>query len=308
MSSTWLDVLLSPAIGRKPCDSVTHWWPRHRALCAARPSTIEQAIVGGFESDRAAWAFATAYQAALRALVPQLPNDRLVALCVTEAEGTAPAAMRSELRASGDGLVLNGAKRWTTLGPDGALFLVAARDTRVQGERPAIRLVKVPTHAPGVRIETMPLTPFVPEVAHARLQFENVAMGEDALLPGDGYAHYVKPFRSIEDLHVHAAVLAYLVGESRSRGWAREWTERAVAVLASFVAMASLDPAAASTHVALAGALDAGEALAKEADPLWAATPDDPAASRWRRDRALLGIASQARKARRERAWERLQL
>lgn len=305
MPSSWLDVLLFARAERTACESVSQWWPRHRALCTDRRSTIEQALVGGHSADRVAWAFATAYQAALRALLPGLPEDQLVALCVTEAEGTAPAAMRSEIRASADGggLVLNGAKRWTTLGPDGALFLVAARDARIEGDRPAIRLVKLPTNATGLRIETMPPTPFVPEVAHARLRFENVAIVEDALLPGDGYANYVKPFRSIEDLHVHAAVLAYLVGESRRLGWPRGWIERAVAALASFVALAAQDPSAASMHIALAGALDVGEALAKEADALWASAPDDPALKRWQRDRALLGIASQARKARREKAW-----
>lgn len=305
MTTSWIETLLVRPIDPGVCVTVADWWPRHRARCAQRSRTIEQAIVGGIHADRVAWAFATAYQAALRALTPELPCDQLIALCVTEEGGTAPAAMRSEIRAvpGSSALVLDGAKRWTTLGPDGALFLVAARDARVQGERPAIRLVKVAANAPGVKIETMPPTPFVPEVAHARLQFENVAIPEEALLPGDGYANYVKPFRSIEDLHVHAAVLAYLVGESRRRGWPRGWIERAAAALASFVTLAALDPNSASMHIALAGALDVGEALAKEADALWASTPDDPAATRWQRDRALLGIASQARKARREKAW-----
>ena len=52
-----------------------------------------------------------------------------------------------------------------------------------------------------------------------------------ALLPGDGYDVYVKPFRTIEDIHVHAATIAYLVAEGRRRGWPHGWIERAVNLL-----------------------------------------------------------------------------
>ena len=34
-------------------------------------------------------------------------------------------------------------------------------------------------------------------------------------LPGDGYLDYVKPFRTIEDIHVVGATLGYLVGLAR---------------------------------------------------------------------------------------------
>jgi acyl-CoA dehydrogenase len=308
MTAPWPDHLLTAATTVTPCATVAEWWPRHRALCAERSDSIDQAIVGGYIADRVAWAFATAYQSALRALVPSLPQSALTALCVTEEGGTSPKAMRSELNVDADGvLVLNGAKRWTTLGPDGGLFLVAARDARVAGDKPALRLVRVDARAIGVHIESMPPTSFVPEVAHARLRFENVSIAEHALLPGDGYARYVKPFRTIEDLHVHAAILAYLVREARRLGWPRAWIERALAVLAAYSDIAQRDPASSATHVVLAGALASGEQLAHETDAFWdASSAKDPeAAVRWKRDKALLKIASQARAARLERAWER---
>lgn len=309
MTAPWPDHLLAASTTITPCETVADWWPRHRALCAERSGSIDQAIVGGFMADRVAWAFATAYQCALRALVPSLPESALTALCVTEEGGTSPKAMRSELSLDANGaLVLNGAKRWTTLGPEGGLFLVAARDARVVGDKPAIRLVRVDARAGGVHIEPMPPTSFVPEVAHARLRFENVPVAEDALLPGDGYAHYVKPFRPIEDLHVHAAMLAYLVREARRLRWSHAWIERAFAVLAAYSDIARRDPASSSTHVVLAGALASGEQLADEADAFWdVSSANDPeAAARWKRDKALLKIASQARAARLERAWEQL--
>ena len=174
---------------------------------------MDRAIAGGFHADRVAWAFASGYQAALHALFPGIPEDRICALCVTETDGNTPRAIRSTLRAAGDGWVLDGAKRWTTLGPSGALFLVAARDETASGERAAIRVAKVESGARGVTVQTMAETRFVPEVPHAQLQFQGVEIAADALLPGDGYENYVKPFRTVEDAHVNAAVSAADSGE-----------------------------------------------------------------------------------------------
>ena len=126
-----------------PCEKVGDWWPRHRAIAAEHAQTIHQAIVGGFVADRVGWAFASGYQAALRALFPDAPADRLCALCVTEADGNSPKAIRSSLRQSENAWFLNGAKKWTTLGPDGSLFFVAARDEAASKERASIRIAAV---------------------------------------------------------------------------------------------------------------------------------------------------------------------
>ena len=45
------------------------------------------------------------------ALFPDVPDDRICALCVTEAGGNSPKTIESTLRQSGDGWILNGAKR-----------------------------------------------------------------------------------------------------------------------------------------------------------------------------------------------------
>lgn len=307
MTAAWLDGLLAgPAA--PACETVADWWSRHRvrASSAAR-SPIEQAIAGGHAADRVAWAFASAYQAALRALVPGLPDDRICALCVTESGGTAPSAMQSTLVREGQGWRLDGSKQWTTLGPGAGLLLVAARDAALSSvERPAIRVACVAADAPGVTLLAMPQTAFVPEIPHARPTFEAVRLEAGALLDGDGYARYVKPFRTIEDLHVHAAVLAYLVRESRRFDWPHAWTERALSTLLAFAAIAALDPAAAATHLALAGAMAQGEVLVHEAEAWWMQAPDRAAAARWQRDRALLGLAAKPRQARTAKAWERI--
>ncbi|MSQ54932.1 MAG: acyl-CoA dehydrogenase [Betaproteobacteria bacterium] len=288
------------------CAEVATWWPRHRQLAAVWRNPMDRAIAGGFSADRAAWAFASGYQAALHALLPAAPEDRICAFCVTEADGNAPRAIKSSLVRAAGGWTLNGAKRWTTLGPSGALFFVAARDEAASAERPALKMALVPSDAAGVEVQNMPATRFVPEVPHAQLRFVNVALGEDALLPGDGYERYVKPFRTVEDLHVNAAIVAYLLREARRLAWPQGWVERAAAHLQALRAIAAEDASQAATHVALAGALANAAALLAEAGELWKKSPADPAAPRWERDRELLGTAGKARAMRTQRAWERL--
>ena len=287
------------------CPDVPTWWPRYRELAAVWRNPLDRAIAGGFAADRLGWAFASGYQAALQALFPALPEDRICALCVTEVEGNHPRAIKSTLRRADGGWRLDGAKRWTTLGPECALFLVAARDAAASGERIALRVARVPSDAPGVTIEPMADTRFVPEVPHARLRFDNVALADDALLPGDGYEDYVKRFRTVEDIHVHAAVVAYLVREARRLAWPDAWIERAAAALHALRALAVEDPSLPATHIALAGALANGAGLIAEADANWERAQDE-AAARWRRDRELLNVASSARARRCAGAWERL--
>lgn len=298
--------LLSGPVDAPPCDSVAQWWPRQRELGASYSDQFSRAIAGGFAADRVGWAFASGYQAALHALFPGMPDDRICALCVTEADGNSPKAIRSSLTKTGDGWTLNGAKRWTTLGPDGALFFVAARDEAASGERASIRVARIDSNAPGLKIESMPPTKFVPEVPHATLQFENVNVPGDALLPGDGYANYVKPFRTVEDIYVNAAILAYLVREARRLAWPEQWIERTVSVLVLLEELSKAQPSIPETHIALAGALAISSGLTGETEAFWDAAASDPAAQRWQRDRELLKIAGGIRAQRTGRAWERL--
>jgi len=287
-----------------PCEKVGDWWLRHCAIAREHASTIQQAVVGGFVADRVGWAFASGYQAALRALFPDAPSDKLCALCVTEADGNSPKAIRSTIRSNADGWTLNGAKKWTTLGPEGSLFFVAARDEAASRDRPSIKIVPLTSDASGLKIEKMPDTRFVPEVPHAQLKFENVKV--TSLLPGDGYELYVKPFRTVEDIHVQAAILAYLMREAQRLAWPAPWIERLSALLAALSTLADMPPSQPETHIALAGALRMSGALIEEANALWLDSATDPAAIRWQRDRELLTVAGKARELRTQRAWERL--
>ena len=289
-----------------PCESVADWWPRHRAIAGEHADPIHQAIIGGFVADRVGWAFASGYQAALRALFPDAPADRICALCVTEADGNTPKAIKSSLSRVDQQWTLNGSKRWTTLGPDGALFFVAARDEAASQERAVIKIVRVASDSPGLKIQAMPATKFVPEVPHAQLKLENLKVREGEILPGDGYDQYIKPFRTVEDIHVQAAVLSYLMREGQRLSWPQGWLERLSALLAALGKIADMPAAHAETHIALAGALSISAGLIGETEEFWKKSAIDPAALRWARDRELLKVASGAREQRTARAWEKL--
>jgi alkylation response protein AidB-like acyl-CoA dehydrogenase len=304
-----LDACLRAPTQVPPRASVAEWWPRWRQGAALAATSAEQALLGGFDADRVGWAFASGYQAALRALLPDLPADVVAAFCVTEESGNRPRDIRTSITPQTDGSVLvNGAKRWTTLGPDSSLLLiVGALPPAANGERAALKVARVQAGTAGLQLLPMPETRFVPEVPHARVQLDAVRVDATALLPGDGYERYVKPFRTIEDAHVTLAVLAYLLREARQRGWPAGLAERLCATIIVLGDVAGAAADAPATHVVLAGALAQAHALYGEAGTLWAAAGDDPAAQRWQRDAALFGVAGSARSQRAARAWERLQ-
>jgi hypothetical protein len=282
------------------------WWARHRAVVARGGATIDQAILGGFAADRVAYAFASGYQAALRSLAPDLPADRLASLCVTERGGGHPRAIETRLTPENEGYLLRGTKRWATLSDVAGVLLVAA----VTGApdalgRPRLRIARIASDAPGVTITPMPQTPFTPEILHGEVRLDDVPVAADALLAGDGYALVIKPFRTIEDLHIQAAVSGYLLGEARRGGFARPIVERLAAQLITLRGLAQGDPSDAAIHVALAGALGNAKPLIADLEAAWSAS-GGPAYALWERDRLLLGIAESARVKRLERAWTRL--
>jgi acyl-CoA dehydrogenase len=315
MHTALIDLLHAPATPPETLDDLDAWWPRWQALQAAADSPVALALRCGWAADRLGWAFAGGYQAALRALLPALAGERLAALCVTEAGGNRPRDIATRIAPQPDGtLRIDGEKRWTTLGPQSATLLVVgawsppAADAADAGEasgRPVLCVVRLDTSTAGVQLQPMPPTRFVPEVPHAGVLLHDVRVPTAALLPGDGYQRVVKPFRTVEDIHVMLAIGAWLLREARARDWPAGFAERLVAALALLADLATTETLAATTHVALAGALHWQAALFGEAGERFAAAPD-AAAQRWQRDAALLQVAGAARAQRAVRAWERL--
>jgi hypothetical protein len=165
--------------------------------------------------------------------------------------------------------------------------------------------VRVDAHATGVTCVAMPETPFTPEIPHFQVALDDVEIDADAVLPGDGYARYVKPFRTVEDAHVCAAAAAHLLRISRASGWPTELSGRLSTVVMSFRSVALLPPDDPAVHVLLGGSLAALADAVQACDAHWAGGDPDVGA-RWRRDVPLLQIANRAREQRRVAAWTRL--
>lgn len=284
-----------------PVATLADWWSATRAVREQFPSPIERAAASGLHADRLAWAFASGYQAALGALFPALGRHDTAALCATESAGARPRDIQTALE---DGR-LSGAKQWATAASlASALFVVARTGTSADG-RPALRVVRVSPAAPGVVVTPLGDLPFVPELPHASLTFTGVGVAEADVLPGDGYTQYLRPFRTVEDLHVHAALLGYLVGVARRCSWPGEFHEALLAHVATCVALANEPADAAPTHLALGGFLAASRRTLEACAPHLTGLPPAERA-RWERDQPLLLVAERARKARLERARERL--
>jgi alkylation response protein AidB-like acyl-CoA dehydrogenase len=298
-TSDLLDALLAAV--PPTAANLRAWFEVTSAARRARAHTIERALVGGALADRLGFAFAAGYSEALRFLVPHL--DGITALCATEADGNHPRAIRTRLAPAGvDRYTLTGHKKWATVANEASALLVVAST----GDDPAtgrnrLRVVRVPTSAPNLRIRSS-AAPFVPEIEHAEVELAGVEVSAADLLPGDGYDDYLKPFRTVEDLHVHAALIGYLIGVARRRAFAPSLVEALLALAATTRALADADVKAASTHLALAGLIDLSTRLVADLEGAWSLSPTDDEWQRWQRDRPLLHVATKARLARRETA------
>ena len=284
---------------------------RVRALASGFDRTFDRAVAGGFDADRVAFAFGAGYEAAWARLVPAADPSRLRVFCVTEEKGGHPKAIATRLTETSPGaFVLDGKKRWTTFGPlADELLVVATQGTDGRG-RNRLRVARVDARREGVEVRPMPPTPFAPELPHAEVSFHSVALVDRELLEGDGYEQYVKPFRTVEDVHVLGAIVGHVAGLTRS--WtgpeAQSFFEDALGAISALGALAPLDPLAPATHLALAGALRAVRNLLDRVEETWAACGSDSDAARsallaWNRDRPLTNVAEGARELRRVAAW-----
>jgi hypothetical protein len=287
--------------------SLDGWWRAFRDLRERWSLPVDQALLGGFTCDRLGYAFAAGYQSALRALVPSLATDRMTSFSVTEEGGAHPRAIMSQLRPPGadspDGTWrLSGHKRWATLAGDATSALVVASTGHDARGRSHLRVAQVPLDARGVSVRRMPPPPFVPEIQHAELVLDDVAVAPGAILPGDGYVAYVKPFRTIEDIHVVTAVVGHLLAVAGRFGWSGTVREQLVFLAVGLRILALTDPSNPQTHLGVAGAFGTLERLLVAAEPEWVSVAS-PVRERWQRDVALLGVAGGARTRRTEVAW-----
>ena len=263
-----------------------------------------RALLHGAAATSVGKAFQAGYQAALRALVPG-ETAPLVALCVTEEQGQHPKHIQTSLTLQEGGVRVRGAKKWAMAG-EGVLLIVAnasagfpSGKVNAAEARPSLKLLRVPTSTSGLTRIEMPPTRFIPDVPHTRLELD-LTLPETAILPGDGYADYVKPFRTLEDIHVHASVIAFVLRLAASTPFARALTEPACSILLALEAHAESPTPA--LDVALTGTLALAHRFFGEADTMLFQR-DDEASRGWQRDKAILLLGAAAREARANKAW-----
>jgi len=302
-----LQFCLTQATNGPAPDGLADWCRRWRRLAAEHHDPVGLALRGGFAADRVGWAFAAGYQSALRQLIQvnggAVGDHELLAMCATEEGGNRPRNIGTVIREDAGVVTVSGEKSWTTLGSACTGLLVVGRVESPDGERPALKIAKVATDTAGVTLREKPPLDFVPEVPHVAAVFQDAVA--ETVLPGDGYSHFVKPFRTVEDTFIALAVQAWLLREARARQWPTRFLEDLVASLSGLEALAGAPADSPVTHLALAGALARTNHLYEQADQLWA-EQGDATGDRWRRDRVLFQVASKPRALRAQRAWERL--
>lgn len=306
-----LDWLLekSSSIRREPLKGLTDWKKIFDSEIIGWSLPIDRAIIGGFVSDRVAYAFVGGYESALRLLVPELPMDKLAAICVTEEGGAHPRAIKSRLDDTSEKVdgevawVLNGEKKFITCAEEAQLFIVVASTGIDESGKNRLRLVIIDRETPGTTIVPMETLPFVPEISHGRLQFRDVVVKKSRALTGDGYINYIKPFRTIEDIHVFGAILGHLFRIASLFDWPYEIREELLSLLVTIRTLASLDPLGMDVHIALGGLFSQMSHLLDTMEPFWDLV-DKETTDLWQRDRALMDIAGKARALRLSTAWK----
>ncbi len=192
---------------------------------------------------------------------------------------------------------LSGSKDFVTTGDAAQWLLVSAREEGA-GESPRLGLFVIESTGVGVSLVAGPDLPIVPDIAHGRLSLEQAA---GKRLPGDGWSEYVKPFRTHEDLHVLAALTAWLYGIALPEQWPRPLALRLLGVLAAAAEVARQPANEPATHLLLAALLEQFAALQPEVDRALMESQGSWNAM-WKRDRAVLGIARDAQTRRLEQA------
>lgn len=302
-AQTILDHLLTAPTGADPVADLEGWWATHRRRLPEWSHAFDAGVAGGFAAPNVAWAFAAGYHAATSYL---FGTNALAALCITEAAGAHPSTLACHIAEENGELRLRGTKTMVTFGARADKMLILAHRGLDDDGRKRFVMVEIPRGARGADFAVLPPFPFVPEVPHAAVRLD-VGIDASQLLPDDGYARYARPFRTVEDLRVQAAVTAYLLRLLRSIEGPRDQVEALVAHVATLRQLAASLPVSPSVHVALAGATRRLEGVVDDVTTALAEGGLAPGVlEAWLRDRRLLEVAERVRARRRERAWARL--
>ena len=290
-------------------SSINAVWDSYHGARDSGADPFYSAVRVASTVDRLGLAFAAGYSAALEHMIPDVTLP--CALCVTEADGNHPRAIKASLKASnaGSGYTLDGVKTFVTFGNMAKTLIVAARVGERSDGTPQLAVVRIPADREGISLNELPAIPFVPEIPHARVEFHEVSVDAGERMSGDGYLDYVKPFRTVEDIHVFATASAYLLGLAKRCAGPADWMSELCALIATLDRLRAAPPLDPGVHVALHGVTRNLSRLfsTDEFATVWKGAPAEERA-RWERDQKLLQVANTAREARFRKAASQLGL
>lgn len=281
--------------------SLIHWFEQFKSTTADLDSSLDRAVLGGRTSTCMAYAFAAGYQSAIHALF-NIADMELSSLCVSEAQGNHPRTIASTLSQYQGHWCLNGSKTFITGGQEARHLYVVCNTGQTENDRPVLKMLTLPANLPGIEITDATVLPFVPEVSHGAAHFNEVQVDQTQILPGDGYQDYVKPFRTLEDIHVFAAILGFLLGQALESKWPTSRIESIFALTITLRSISQMPVSKATTHIALAGCRSQMDSLIEQVEQDFKQFSPNQYAN-WQRDKALLTIASKAHVKRTEKAW-----
>lgn len=267
--------------------------------------TLAGAVDAGARAGQLAFAFAGGYQCAIRRLLPELPPDAFVALLLSEGKRQRPDELLTTLHAADDaGFLLDGEKSWVMGGGGAAdaLLVVARRGVAADG-RTESAMILLPANAAGVTHEARQDAMILPALPHGRARFSGVAVRPGMILPGDGWTRYARPFRTIEDIHVSAAIAAHLAVHAIRRGLPPALLATLAACILRLQECARADANDMVSHVLLAAAERELQQACVQASELLK-QDDDAFARDWRANAAIVGLAIPARQKRLEKAMD----
>ncbi len=266
---------------------------------------IDRAVLGGFISDRLSYSF----WAGIQSLFPELPVDSIVSFCVTEESGNHSKNIMTRLIENGSNSNgekiwrLNGKKKFITSALEADILLVAVSVGYSSDGMNILRIVSLNSNNPGIDIESMKEIIVTPEFSHCYIRFNNVEIHEEQIYKEDAHTEYMKPFRTVEDIYVAIAVLAYLFSAACRYGWPRGVKEDLTGLIIAFRALSRDDPKAPDVHIALGSLLFQLKRFFESTESLWNKA-DDAVVNAWKRDISIINIAEEAQSLRLKKAWE----
>ena len=202
MNAEALDTLLALAPAPAPMATEGDYcaaWRDQMALQQARtPFAI--AVTGGLLADRLAWVFIAGYQAALRAVFPDVAFSGLACLAVSEDRENRERRPGVLWRDLADDIELSGHKSWIAACSQVDQLVVRARSA---GDGPS-RYILVDRHNAGLTLTENPTPSMLPELSQGRAQLSGARVSQTACLDDER----VPRFAVAEALHIYAAFLA----------------------------------------------------------------------------------------------------